>query len=91
MGGMTAFTSPPDHRLVGLNIFTRLEHILMAGQAEGAVSVWLLEKICGLRVVQLMTTNTVAVGKGTVQAEPSPFIGRPFMAAKAEGRLGGDK
>ena len=88
---MTAFTSSPDHRLVGLNIVTRLEYILMAGQTEGAVSVWLFEKASGPGVVQLMTTNTVAVGKGTVQAEPSPFIGRPFMAAKAEGRLRGDK
>lgn len=91
MGGM-AFSAPsPDNRRMGPYIFTGCAYILMAGKAEGAIGIRLSEILAGPGIVQPVTADAVAVGKGSVQAESSPFIGLPFMAAEAEHLLRSDK
>jgi len=88
---VTPLATSLDNRLMGLNICPRLANILMAGQAESTIAVRLFEKATGLRIVQPVTADTVAVGKGPMQAEPPPFIRLPFMTAETEGRLRGNE
>lgn len=76
---------------MGLHIPTAFTDSLMTGEAEGTVAVRLLEKSSSPGVMQLVTTDTVAVGKGPMQTEPAPFIRFPFMAAETEPRLRGNK
>lgn len=88
MGGMATPALSPGHGLVDTVFPFSPAHVPVTGPAEGAALFRLPEKRTGGGCMQFMTAHAVTLGKGTMQAQPTPFVGLPAMAAETELILG---
>lgn len=84
MGRMTGSTIFPGKRLMGGRRSRRLFQGLMAGKAQFATGLRLLQEFSLFALMRIMAAAAVATGKGGMQAETAHIARCGLMAGQAE-------